>query len=81
MPGYKIARMDPKQHKETGLVICIHDSLTFKRHHLEQHAVESVWTELNFKRASLPVLGFVTEIQQNVLAGRITSFLWWMLYV
>ena len=50
--------MDLKQHKETGLVIYIHGSLTLKRlHHLEQHAVESVWIELNLKRASL--LGFV----------------------
>ena len=52
--------MDPKQHKETGLVVYIHDSLTFKRlHHLEQHAVESVWIELNLKRASPLLLGFV----------------------
>ena len=66
--------MDPKEHKQTGLVICIHDSLTFKRlHHLKQHAVESVWNELNLKRASPLLLGFVTEIQQNMLAGRITS--------
>ena len=48
------------QRTETGLVICIDDSLTFKRlHHLEQHAVESVWTELNLKRASPLLLGFV----------------------
>ena len=44
LPGYNIVRMDLKQHKETGSVIYIHGSLTFKRlHHLEQHAVESVW--------------------------------------
>ena len=43
MSGYNIVRMDPKQHKEIGLVIDIHDSLTFKcLHHLEQHAAESV---------------------------------------
>ena len=60
MPGYKIVRMDPKQHKETGLVVYIHDSLTFKRlHHSEQHAVESVWIELKLKRVSPLLLGFV----------------------
>ena len=60
MPGYKIVRMDPKQHKETSLVVYIHYSLTLKRlHHLEQHAVESVRIEVNLKRASPLLLGFV----------------------
>ena len=76
MPGYNIVCMDPKQHKETGLVVYIHDSLTFKRlHHLEQHAVESVWIELNLKRASPLLLGFVYRNPAERVDWTITSSL------
>ena len=61
--------MDPKQHKETGLVKYIHyihDSLIFKRlHHLEQHVVESVWTGVTLKEASLFLLPFVGKNPVN----------------
>ena len=59
IPGYNIIRRDPRQPKETGLLIYVHDSITFKRlDHLEQHAVESVWIEVNLKRASPLLLGY-----------------------
>ena len=52
-------RLDPKTHKDTGLLLYFSHSVNLKRSsHLEQHSTESVWIEVCLKRSKPILVGF-----------------------
>ena len=59
MPGYSVIRLDPKTHKDTGLLLYFSHSVNLKRaSHLEQHNTESIWIEVCLKRSKPILTGF-----------------------
>ena len=59
MPGYNVMRLDPKTHKDTGLLLYFSHSVNLKRaSHLEQHNTESIWIEVCLKRSKPILVGF-----------------------
>lgn len=60
IPGYTVERRHPSHIKETGLIVYISDSITFKRlGHLEQYSVESIWLEISIKKSAPIIVGFI----------------------
>ena len=59
MPGYNVMCLDPKTHKDTGLLFYFSHSVNLKRaSHLEQHNTESIWIEVCLKRSKPILVGF-----------------------
>ena len=59
MPGYNVMRLDPKTHKDTGLLLYFSHSVNLKRASLlEQHNTESIWIEVSLKRCKPILVGF-----------------------
>lgn len=59
IPGYLTIRNDPQKSGETGLLVYVSESVTFKRlTHLETHSVESLWIEIKLKKSSPLLIGF-----------------------
>ena len=59
IPGFHIIRRDPTKTRETGLLIYVSESITFKRlQHLESHEVESLWIEITLKKSTPILVGF-----------------------
>ena len=57
--GYNVIRLDPKTHKDTGLLLYFSHSVNLKRaSHLEQHNTESIWIEVCLKRSKPILVGF-----------------------
>ena len=44
VPGYSVVHLDPKTHKDTGLLLYFSPSTNIKHaSHLEQHSTEPIW--------------------------------------
>ena len=75
MPDYSVMRLDPKTHKDTGLLLYFSHSVNLKRaSYLEQHNTESIWTEVCLNRSKPILMGFTYRNLPNVLTGLIDSF-------
>ena len=60
MPGYNIVRLDPTVFNETGLLVYISQSISFKRTTaFENYHIESTWLEVNLKRHKPIMVGFL----------------------
>ena len=60
VPGYSTVRRDSQLQKETGLLVYINQSISFKRlSHLENNHIESVWLEIYLKRSKPVLIGFI----------------------
>lgn len=58
--GFQTIRRDPKNPKETGLLVYINEHITFKRlPQFENFGVECIWTEVKLKHASPILIGFL----------------------
>ena len=51
-------RLDPKTHKDTGLLYFSHSVNLKRASHLEQHNTESIWIEVCLKRSKPILVGF-----------------------
>ena len=59
IPGYTILRRDPKTSNETGLIIYISNSLSYKHlSHLDHPGVESIWLEICIAKSSPILVGY-----------------------
>ena len=59
IPGYNIIRNDPTKDKETGILVYVNESVTFKRlYHLQNFGVESIWIEVKLRRNPPILVGF-----------------------
>ena len=53
IPGFQTIRKDSTVPNTTGLLVYVHDTLTYKRlAHLENFSVESIWLEIKLKRSN-----------------------------
>ena len=51
IPGFQTIRKDSTVPNTTGLLLYVHDTLTYKRlAHLENFSVETIWLEIKLKR-------------------------------
>ena len=58
--GYNHVRLDPHQKKQTGLIVYISKTMTFKQlTSLEKHNVETIWLEISLKKTKPLVLAFI----------------------
>ena len=59
IPDYTIVRKDATTNNETGLLIYISDTITYKHlSHLDQPGVEAVWLEICITKSSPILVGF-----------------------
>ena len=60
IPGYSSVRLDPTLAKQTGLILYICQSVTYKRiTSFENYGVEAIWIEVRIKRNKPILVGFV----------------------
>ena len=60
IPGYNHVRVDPHHKNQTGMIMYISKSITYKRINLlEKYNVESIWIEVSLKKIKPLVLGFI----------------------
>lgn len=60
IPGYEPVRLDPLLPKQTGLILYISHSITYKRlFTYEKYNVESMWIEICLKRSKSLYVGFI----------------------
>eukprot|EP00745_Piridium_sociabile_P033008 TRINITY_DN5647_c0_g1_i9.p1 TRINITY_DN5647_c0_g1~~TRINITY_DN5647_c0_g1_i9.p1 ORF type:complete len:921 (+),score=13.12 TRINITY_DN5647_c0_g1_i9:226-2988(+) len=60
IPGYNTVRLDPNLPKQTGLILYISQSVTYKRiYSFEKYCVESIWIEVNLKKSKPLFVGFL----------------------
>ena len=63
IPGFKIIRKDSTKHKETGLLVYLNDSISFRRiHEFENSNIECIWLEIYFNKINLLFLAFYIVI-------------------
>ena len=59
IPDYTIVRKDATTNNETGLLIYISDTITYKHlSHLDHPGVEAVWLEISIAKSSPILVGF-----------------------
>ena len=78
IPDYRIQRKDSAAIGQTGIAVCIHDSIadiTHRCHDLENDCVECIWVELkpNTNTPSL-LYAFCIETLQFVMNGSVTLY-------
>ena len=60
IPGYSMVRLDPTLSKQTGLILYISQTVTYKRIiSLEKYQVETIWIEITMKKSKPILVGFI----------------------
>ena len=60
IPGFQTIRKDYTVPNTTGLLVYVHDTLTYERlAHLENFSVESIWLEIKLKRNNPIIMSFL----------------------
>ena len=59
IPDYTVVRKDATANNETGLLIYVSDTITYKHlSHLDQPGMEAVWLEISIVKSSPILVGF-----------------------
>ena len=74
IPGFQTIRKDSTVANTTGLLVYVHDTLTYRRlEHLDNFSVESIWLEIKLKRNNPIIMSFLyrNPLEKSRMDGKV----------